>query len=237
MNTEMTVCCQADCGECSDTSNFCSASRQEEMGVDPQGRESTCCPASMTEVPSCEVSMAPCAIPESVRNPPDIASITAADVHAKDDCGEVIKATKDTQHVSTAYVKFPEKGIGATTTDCGSYGTLEQAAAACSNKDDCMGFNFKSDKPDCLYVASTEIETTSDSGGQDLYLKVEDQFTGHKYEFVFGDCSVTCGGGTKAVECKSTSRETVAMGMCSAMVAMNSDVLPQECGTDPCPKE
>jgi len=237
MNTEMTVCCQKDCGECSDTSNFCSASRQEEMGVDPQGRESTCCPASMTEVPSCEVSMAPCAIPESVRNPPDIASITAADVHAKDDCGEVIKATKDTQHVSTAYVKFPEKGIGATTTDCGSYGTLEQAAAACSNKDDCMGFNFKSDKPDCLYVASTEIETTSDSGGQDLYLKVEDQFTGHKYEFVFGDCSVTCGGGTKAVECKSTSRETVAMGMCSAMVAMNSDVLPQECGTDPCPKE
>ena len=27
-----------------------------------------------------------------------------------------------------------------------------EAAAACSNKDDCMGFNFKSDKPDCLYV-------------------------------------------------------------------------------------
>jgi len=243
MNTEMTVCCQKDCGECSDTSNFCSASRQEEMGVDPQGRESTCCPASMTEVPSCEVSMAPCAIPESVRNPPTLDSLKAADVHAKDDCGEVIKATNDANHLNTAYVKFAEKGLRSdiTTKDCGSYGTLVQAAAACSNDDDCFGFNAKPDgdttKPDCLYVAGTEIETTSDSGGQDLYLKVEAQFTGKKYSLVFGPCSTTCGSGTRVPECKSESGETVNMAMCSAGVAMNPDVADTDCNTDPCIEE
>lgn len=229
MNTEMTVCCMKDCGECSDTSNFCSESRQAEKGVDPQGRESTCCPSHMTEVPSCSVSMAPCAIPEEVRNPPSLDSLKAAEVHAKDDCGEVIKATSDSNHLSTAYVKFPEKGVrsDATTKDCGTYGTLVQAAAACSNDDDCFGFNAKPDgdatKPDCLYVASTSIEKTSDSSGQDLYLKVEDQFTSHKFDYEMSPCTVKCGGGVKTPVCKSESRQTMKLGICSAAVAMNAD--------------
>jgi len=242
MNTEMTVCCMKDCGECSDTSNFCSESRQAEKGVDPQGRESTCCPSHMTEVPSCSVSMAPCAIPEEVRNPPSLDSLKAAEVHAKDDCGEVIKATSDSNHLSTAYVKFPEKGVrsDATTKDCGTYGTLVQAAAACSNDDDCFGFNAKPDgdatKPDCLYVASTSIEKTSDTSGQDLYLKVEDQYTGKKFNLRMGPCSKKCGGGTRVPVCMSESGTTSKLGICSALVAMNADaeLEEQECHKHTC---
>jgi len=245
MNTEMTVCCMKDCGECSDTSNLCSASRQEEMGKDPQGRESTCCPSAMTEVPSCTVSMAPCAIPEEVRNPPTLDSLKASEVHAKDDCGEVIKATSDSNHLNTAYIKLPEKGVASsvTTKDCGTYGTLIQAASACSNDDDCFGFNAKPDgdatKPDCLYVASTAIEKTSDTSGQDLYMKVEEQFTGHKYELRVSPCTKKCGGGVHTPVCKSQSGTTAKLGLCSAMVAMNADaeLEESECHKQTCDPE
>merc|ERR1719316_705614 len=144
----------------------------------------------MTEVPSCSVSMAPCAIPEEVRNPPSLDSL--------------------------------------------------QAAAACSNDDDCFGFNAKPDgdatKPDCLYVASTSIEKTSDTSGQDLYLKVEDQFTGKKYSLVFGPCSKKCGGGTRVPVCMSESGTTSKLGICSALVAMNADaeLEEQECHKHTC---
>ena len=44
MNTEMTVCCMKDCGECSDTSDLCDAGRIAEKGMDPNGRESRATP-------------------------------------------------------------------------------------------------------------------------------------------------------------------------------------------------
>jgi len=221
MNTEMTACCQADCGECSDTSDLCDAARQDEKN--PHGRESTCCPATMLagDLPSCENSMAPCAVPESVRNPPDLTSITAADVHAKDDCGEVQKATKDSQHLHTAFLKFQgkefttktEHGGCLTTSDCGSYGTLEQAAAACSNNDDCLAFDTDSEgKPDCLIMAEEKIMTLT-SGSNDVYIKREFHFTGE----IFGLRSVShdCFRKNPAGALK------VKLGFCTSQIAMN----------------
>jgi len=227
MNTEMTFCCQADCGECSDTSDLCDAARAD--AANPSGRESTCCPAAMeaAKVPSCENSMAPCAIPLSVRNPPDVSDITAADRHAKDDCGEAKPATEAAHHLATAYIKFEGKSIGASTSDCGNYADTAQAAAACSGKDDCMGFAVKSDgAPDCLYTAGTEIEQLSDAS-QDLYLKREDAYTGKTYKLSLGKCSVECGGGTTPVLCKTEGDHgvEVKLGMCSTQVAMNADAM------------
>lgn len=233
MNTEMTFCCQKDCGECSDTSDLCSANRTD--AENPHGRESTCCPRAMEGVPSCENSMAPCAVPKSVRNPPDLASLTDADRHAKDDCGDAVKDTRDTQHLSTAYIKQEGKSIGATTADCGNYGDDNQAAAACSNKDDCMGFSSKEGKPDCLYIAGTTIEETSDAS-QDLYLKREEAYTGATYKLSLGKCTVECGGGTRPVMCHTSSHVTVNLGMCTTQVAMNADAMLEEehCHTQPC---
>merc|ERR1719409_238694 len=221
MNTEMTACCQADCGECSDTSDLCDAARQDEKN--PHGRESTCCPATMLagDLPSCENSMAPCAVPESVRNPPDLTSITAADVHAKDDCGEVQKATKDSQHLHTAFLKFQgkefttktEHGGCLTTSDCGSYGTLEQAAAACSNNDDCLAFDTDSEgKPDCLIMAEEKIMTLT-SGSNDVYIKREFHFTGETFGLrsVSHDCFRKNPSGALKVK----------LGFCTSQIAMN----------------
>merc|ERR1719265_587317 len=67
MNAAMTACCQADCGECHDESDICN-------GKATNGRGTTCCPVDMLagNLPSCENSKAPCAIPDYVRATPDI---------------------------------------------------------------------------------------------------------------------------------------------------------------------
>merc|ERR1719201_3248573 len=70
--------------------------------------------------------MAPCAVPKSVRNPPDVASITAADRHAKDDCGEAVPETQAMQHLQTAYIRKQHGTVDASTTECGNFGTLVQ---------------------------------------------------------------------------------------------------------------
>jgi hypothetical protein len=173
------------------------------------------------DLPSCENSMAPCAVPESVRNPPDLTSITAADVHAKDDCGEVQKATKDSQHLHTAFLKFQgkefstktEHGGCLTTSDCGSYGTLEQAAAACSNNDDCLAFDTDSEgKPDCLIMAEEKIMTLT-SGSNDVYIKREFHFTGETFGLrsVSHDCFRKNPSGALKVK----------LGFCTSQIAMN----------------
>jgi len=234
-NTEMTVCCQGDCGECSDNSNLCADANS--------GRATTCCPATILAAspPSCDNSMAPCAISESVRNPEE--HVMPA-VHAANDCGEAKKDMKDLIDLNTHYLSFPDKKLSpGSTSDCGSYGTTAQAAAACSNKDDCVGFTVKSDAPDCLLIAGDELETLGDESGTTTYVKKEDGYTGHAYTLIPGQvseaCSVSCGGGYLHVEagCKSDSGVKVKTGMCSALVLMNADAVPKtefECNTFEC---
>jgi hypothetical protein len=226
VNTEMTVCCQGDCGECSDHSDLC-------LPNSTSGRTTTCCPAVIlaAEPPSCDNSMAPCAISEDVRNPAD--HVMPA-VHAANDCGEAKKDMKDLIDINVHYLNFVDKKMSpGSTSDCGSYGTIAQAAAACSNKDDCVGFTFKSDKPDCLIIAGDELETLQDEVGTEVYVKKEDGYTGHAYQLLPGPvseaCSVSCGGGFLHVTpgCKSASGVQVKTGMCSAAVMMNADALPK----------
>jgi len=250
MNTEMTFCCMADCVECSDTSDLCSANRTD--AENPHGRESTCCPAAMeaAAVPSCENSMAPCAVPKSVRNPPDVASITAADRHAKDDCGEAVPETQAMQHLQTAYIRKQHGTVDASTTECGNFGTLVQMAAACSKRDDCMGFSSVpqtegEETPDCMFIADNHIDLVEGSTNN-IYLKREDQFTGEIFKITLGDygeCqSEGCGAGStcckeRKIICTASSGVTVATGMCSSQVAMNHDARPSvmaKCGQEIC---
>jgi hypothetical protein len=235
VNTEMTTCCQADCGECSDVSKFCVANNT-------LGRESTCCPTVMLsgELDSCEVSMAPCAIPDFVRNPE---AVVMPEVHAMNDCGEAEKDMRDLIDLNTHYVKFVDKKTtpGATA-ECGEYGTTAQASAACSNNGECIGFTFKEDKPDCLVMTGDELEALEDEAGTEVYVKREDGFTGHRYNLQHGAteaCSASCGGGNQTVEllCVSGSGTAVRYGMCSAQVLMNEDGIPSDvvpCNEDPC---
>jgi len=185
--------------------------------------------------------MAPCAISESVRNPEE--HVMPA-VHAANDCGEAKKDMKDLIDLNTHYINFVDKKMSpGSTADCGSYGTIAQAAAACSNKDDCVGFTVKSDAPDCLVIAGDDLEKLEDESGTSTYVKKEDGYTGYAYELQPGavseTCSVSCGGGYLHVTpgCKSASGVAVKTGMCSAAVIMNADALPKtefECNTFEC---
>lgn len=253
MNTEMTACCQADCGECSDTSDICMiATGQGRGGEDDNGRGSTCCPSIMlaegNTLPSCDNSMAPCAIPDAVRNPPSASDLASADRVAGDDCNEAIPATKAVHHAATAYVKFGGKNVGAATTECGTYGTLAQASAACSNDDGCVGFTTaagESDSITCLLVAGNNVESLSDDTGADTYLKREERTTGKIYHFTTTDwteCSASCGTGsqTRTVGCASESGETVTLGLCSSLAGVNPDATPAEsadCNPQGCPED
>lgn len=238
LNTEMTHCCQADCGECHDGSDICKASATN-------GRGTTCCPSQMpADLVSCELSLAPCAVPVAVRNPPTLDSIASADRHAKSDCNEVVPKTQATNHLSTAYIKFAGKTTSktsATETDCDEYGTFEQAAAACSKSDDCMGFTASDEGPKCLLVAGTALEDLSDSTDS-VYLKREDGYAGHTFRFgesKFDQCTKTCGGGTQVatMACESDAGVSKKLGLCSLLVAMNADILPSSsapCNVAPC---
>jgi len=235
VNTAMTACCQKDCGECDDRSDIC-------VNNATNGRGSTCCPSIMLadeKLPSCEISKAPCSVPDAVRNPPTVADLKGSGRNAGSDCGEVVGETQNELHVSTAYIKLVGKTIGATKDTSTTYGTTAQAAAACSAKDDCMGFDA-----DGLFTASTKLEPLEDGSG-DLYLKREEQYTGQTFKLnagVFGECSVTCGGGELANtwQCHSTSGTEVQTGMCSAQVAMNEHAAKGffdetiECNTNAC---
>ena len=225
VNTEMTACCQKDCGECSDVSSFCVANNT-------LGRETTCCPSVILagEPDSCDVSMAPCAIPDFVRNPEEH---VMPEVHAANDCGEAEKDMRDLIDLNTHYVKFTDKKTTpGSTTECGEYGTTAQAAAACSNNADCLAFTFKEDTPDCLILAGEELEGLEDEVGTEVYVKKEDGYTGQKFIMQQGNateaCSASCGGGNQTVElvCMSGTGTQAKYGMCSAQVMMNPDGIP-----------
>jgi hypothetical protein len=97
--------------------------------------------------------------------------------------------------------------------------------------------------PGCLFIAGEEIESLSDSS-KTLYLKREDGYAGHTFFFgptQFGDCTVTCGGGVQAptYHCMKKEGLSAKLGMCSYLVAMNEDALPEHdhpCNEMECPE-
>jgi len=238
MNTEMTACCQDDCGECSDSSNMCN-DRHGDSSL--KGRETTCCPATMLagDLPSCEFSMAPCAVPDYVRSAPDISDLTSnGERNAADDCLDVIPEEDAMQLLHTHFLEFKGKSVAGNEaqTECGTYGAVEAAAAACNRMDTCMGVSVLSDTgaPDCLIVASTYVEVLDISTSHDTMLKVED-LAHNKFEFKpqpWGACSKSCDGGetNRELKCFATSGVEVPLGMCSTQVAMNQDALPPTTG-------
>lgn len=223
-NRELTACCVADCGSCEENSDVC-------QDAEKNGRGSTCCPSQVTQAPSCEASMAPCAIPDYVRNPP---AQQYGDRHAKDDCNEAIPTQDAANHLSTAYIKFEGKAASsnAASTSCGtSYSTKAQISAACTDNDNCMGFSTDSnDDPKCLVIAGNAVETLG-SSSDSVYLKREDGRAGATFRFKgteWGDCN----NGEKEAQltaCESTAGVTKNLGMCSLLVAMNPDGYKQPC--------
>jgi len=138
------------------------------------------------KLPSCEFSHAPCFIPDFVRNPPSIADLTSATVHAKDDCNEAIPAKDADFLLNTHFMKFTGKGktSATVTTQCSTYGFDTAAASQCNNLVDCVGFTvgIGTTTPSCLLVAGTELETLSTSTTQDTWLKHE-ELSGAAFQF------------------------------------------------------
>lgn len=224
VNRELTACCTADCGSCEENSDVCQAKAKN-------GRGSTCCPSEVVNAPSCEASMAPCNVPEYVRNPPAQAYGSR---HAKDDCNEAIPTQDAANHAATAFIKFEGK---STTTNgasrsCGtSYSDVAQISAACTSNDNCMGFTTSSsDSPDCLIIAGEQVESLTSSGGN-VYLKREDGRAGETFRFKSTTWGA-CNNGKKNAQlnaCESTAGVTKKLGMCSLLVAMNPGGYEQEC--------
>jgi len=238
MNTEMTACCQKDCGECHDGSDICNAKATN-------GRGSTCCPSDMlTEhLASCENSKAPCAVPAYVRAAPDVNSLKTAEGSrtAIDDCGDAVPDEDERHKLATHFLHFRSQDVtrnSAVEASCGEYGTLAAATAACDRRDDCMGFTWGGS--DCLLIAGSALEELS-AASHDVYVKVEGS-GGRRFVFdpmqYTADCSKACGGGeqTRDIKCKSCKSEEATkkncegleapLGMCTAQVVMNADAVP-----------
>jgi len=239
VSTDMFSCCPESCGACDDKHPQC---QHEDVADLKQGG---CCPTPVKEGPrSCDVTSPPCALGAEYRNPPSLDSLKTTGRHAGTDCNEAIPTTDAVQFLATAFVKFEGKSVSTVNSNCGTYGTAELAAAACSSMDDCMGFQVSksSGTPDCLHMASEELEELSDDTSNDLYLKRETS-AGDLFSFVgmtYGACSATCGGGTQTatLSCKATSGVDAKLGMCSLQVAMNEDAEPATsiaCNVAPCP--
>jgi len=248
IDAEMKFCCMKDCGECDDRSDVCKAKATN-------GRGSTCCPEDMraeTALPSCENSYAPCGIPKSVRAAPDVDAFKSADGvrNALEDCNEAIPDEQARQLLSTHFLEFESKALqntdhGPTTSECGEYGALEAAAAACNRKDDCLGFTVEpptgDQVPKCLLLATAHVEFLEDSSSQTTYLKKED-LAGNSFHFrpePWEPCSKSCdtGATTRELKCLGSSGVTFNLGMCSTQVAMNADALPAtegECNVFQC---
>jgi len=191
-----------------------------------------------TELPSCDNSHAPCAIPEDVRNPPLLDDLKSQDGvrNALEDCNEAETDERKRQMLSMNYLKFPQKTVGAATTECNTYGYDFQAAAACDDLDDCMGFTVTagSDRVECLLIAGLVVEPLLGDGQFDLFLKRE-ELSGALFEFSPSEwtpCDKRCDGGstTRTLACRSTKDVSRKLGMCSGLVAMNPDALPPTTG-------
>lgn len=231
----MTACCTADCGDCNDNSTTC-------LERDTNGRGTTCCPSiiladtATAPLKSCESFGSPCAVSEEVRTyQPTLEELTAASNHAKEDCGTAIRAEKRTADLATHYVKFEGKTTGSdvATSECGNYGTLDQAAAACSHEETCMGFTVEGTTPSCLLSATNEIEELS-SDAKTTYLKRTLGYTDHVFKIkriaeAPGCCNATddkaAGQAYFDPTCVLPNGEEIELSLCSYIPALNEDAL------------
>jgi hypothetical protein len=232
-NIEMTACCQADCGDCNDNSTTC-------LARETNGRGTTCCPFIILEdtvaARSCESFGPPCQVSEEVRTyQPTLEELTAASNHAKDDCGKAVVEEKGIADLHTHYVKFEGKTTGSdvATSDCGNYGTVDQAAAACSNRMSCLGFTAEGTTPSCLLSATNEIEELS-SDVKTTYLKRTKGYTDHVFMLKRvaadpGCCNATddkeAGQAVFDPACVAEDGLDVELSFCSYIPALNADAL------------
>merc|ERR550514_1683897 len=131
VSTDMFSCCPKSCGACDDKNPQCQVDDIADL------EQGACCPTQVKQGPrSCDVTAPPCALADAYRNPPSLDSLKTTGRHAGTDCNEAIPTTDGIHFLATAFVKFESKSISTTTSNCGSYGTAELAAAACSSMDD-----------------------------------------------------------------------------------------------------
>jgi hypothetical protein len=232
-NIEMTACCQADCGDCNDNSTTC-------LARETNGRGTTCCPFIIVEdkigARSCESFGPPCQVSEEVRTyQPTLEELTAASNHAKKDCGKAVMEEKGMADLHTHYVKFEGKTTGSdvATTGCGNYGTVDQAAAACSNDKLCLGFTVEGTSPACLLSATNEIEELG-SDVKTTYLKRTKGYTDHVYKLKRVPVEPGCCNATEDKEagqayfdpaCVSEDDMDAELSLCSYIPALNPDAL------------
>jgi hypothetical protein len=232
-NIEMTACCQADCGDCNDNSTTC-------LARETNGRGTTCCPFIILEdtiaARSCDSFGPPCQVSEEVRTyQPTLEELTAASNHAKDDCGKAVVEEKGIADLNTHYVKFEGKTTGSdvATSDCGNYGTVDQAAAACSNTKLCLGFTVEGTSPSCLLSATNEIEELS-SDVKTTYLKRTLGYTDHVFQLKRvaqepGCCNATddkeAGQANFEPACVLPDGTEAELSFCSYVPAISADAL------------
>jgi hypothetical protein len=135
----------------------------------------------------------------------------------------------------THYVKFEGKTTGSdvATTGCGNYGTVDQAAAACSNDKLCLGFTVEGTSPACLLSATNEIEELG-SDVKTTYLKRTKGYTDHVYKLKRVPVEPGCCNATEDKEagqayfdpaCVSEDDMDAELSLCSYIPALNPDAL------------
>jgi hypothetical protein len=218
-SSDLSACCQADCDECSDTSDICS---DEESG-----RQSTCCPAAIKEAgEKCDDSHAPC-----MMAPQTSEGLTSAEGvrNAAFDCKNSVKDEMDRQRVSTDYLKHVGKALlpSPEELDCNaeSWKTIEDIAYACEQREGCGGFSTDMDGvPKCLLAESDELAKLVDDTGKNTYIRVVNK-KGLSFRLEAGpwsECSVTCGNGTQTRElfCNSEMGTDSSLERCQGIYSV-----------------
>lgn len=218
-SSDLSTCCQADCSECSDSSDVCTD--------DESGRGSTCCPAQIKDAgATCEDSHAPC-----LMTPHSSEGLTSAEGvrNAAFDCKNSVKDEMDRQRVSTDYLKHAGKALlpAPAELDCEaeSWKTIEDIAYACEQRDGCGGFTTDTDgNPKCLVAESDELSKLVDDTGKNTYIRLVNK-KGLSFKLEAGpwsECSVTCGDGiqTRELFCNSEMGTDKGLERCQGIYSV-----------------
>merc|ERR1719281_262747 len=172
VSSDMYACCPKSCGSCDDANPACTGAGGDKAAMEQGG----CCPSVVKKGKrTCSNMSPPCKLTDDYRNPPnaDALDILAnTERHAKDDCGDAKGAHAKEMRVATHFVhktgvKVTEPGL-----DCGTYAEIDAAAEACRVKEDCVAFDLKAGKPNCLLPS---FGLTSNDSESELYIKVKNQ--------------------------------------------------------------
>jgi hypothetical protein len=218
-SSDLSTCCQADCSECSDSSDVCND--------DESGRGSTCCPAQIRDAgTTCDESHAPCLMP-----PQTSEGLTSAEGvrNAAFDCKTSVKDEMDRQRVSTDYLKHAGKALlpAPAELDCEaeSWNTIEDIAYACEQRDGCGSFTTDTDgNPKCLMAESDELSKLVDDTGKNTYIRLVNK-KGLSFRLEAGpwsECSVTCGDGkqTRELFCNSEMGTDKSLERCQGIYSV-----------------